>query len=209
MTQELFGRRRSPARVEPVAPTRPLGRATAGRNRSSSGPVLYKTVPPKACRSLCRKLPGHSVADMSKRSGIQSKGTPGRPGKGARDAILARPHVSIGDTIRERALEERLTNGEYMVKLAAIELELPEYIPVPMMRTVKAIDPIVKDDHYSFTVRPPLPFGKLLKQRAKIADLSYGDYMVMLAARALEMTEHAPQAADQLDLVKEAALTAA
>ena len=146
---------------------------------------------------------------MSKRSDLRTKSTPGRPGKGVRDAIVARPHVSIGDVIRERALDERLTNGEYMVKLAAIELGMPEFLPVPMMRTTRAIEPAVKDNHYSFSVRPPLPFGKVLKQRAKEANLSYGDYLVMLAAQALEMTEHAPQATEQLDLVKEAALTAA
>lgn len=171
--------------------------------------IFYKSPSVQVCRSFCRKHPAHSVRNMRNRAGLQHKGSPGRPGKGVRDAILARPHVSLGDVIRERALEERLTNGEYMVKLAAIELGMPEFIPVPMMRTVRPIEPLVKDDHYAFTARPPLAFGRVLKQLAREANLSYGDQLVMLAARALEMTKHAPQVPEQLDLVKEAALTAA
>lgn len=66
---------------------------------------------------------------MSKRTGINAKGSPGRPGKGTRDAILARPHVSLGDVIRKRALDERLTNGEYMVKLAAHALQMTDQAP--------------------------------------------------------------------------------
>lgn len=155
-----------------------------------------------ACRSLYEKPADNSVATMEK--GI------GRPSKGVRDAILARPHLDIGKVIRQRAVEERLSNGEFMVKLAAEQLGMLEFVPEPSMRKVRPVEDVTsKDGRDSILAKPPLEFGQVLKQRAKVADLSYGDYMVMLAARALEMTEHAPQAADQLDLVKEAALTAA
>ena len=134
----------------------------------------------------------------------------GRPSKGERDAILARPHIDLGRTIRARAMEARLSNGEYMVKLAAEQLGHPEFIPEPSVRTVRPVEEVAgKGGRDTILAKPPLEFGNVLKQRARDADLSYGDFMVLLAARALEMTEHAPQAADQLDLVKEAALTAA
>lgn len=134
----------------------------------------------------------------------------GRPSKGARDAILARPHEDLGRLIRELAVDARLSNGEYMVKLAAEQLGMLEFVPAPSVRKIRPVEDVVcKDGRDSILAKPPIAFGVELKQRAKEADLSYGDYMVMLAARALEMTEHAPQAAEQLDLVREAALTAA
>lgn len=134
----------------------------------------------------------------------------GRPSKGERDAILARPHIDLGKTIREKAVEARLSNGEFMVKLAAEQLGMLEFVPAASVRKIRRVEEVVsKDGRDSILAKPPLEFGKILKQRAKDADLSYGDYMVMLAARALKMIEHAPQPPEQLDLVKEAALTAA
>lgn len=166
------------------------------------GSPLFRKDAANACRSLYEKPQPNSVAHMDK--GI------GRPSKGARDAILARPHIDLGKIIRERAVEARLSNGEYMVKLAAEQLGMPEYIPEPSVRKIRQVEEVVhKDGRDAILAKPPLEFGKVLKQRAKFADLSYGDYMVLLAARALEMTDRAPQAADQLDLVKEAAMTAA
>jgi len=135
----------------------------------------------------------------------------GRPSKGPRDVILARPHASLGLKIRQLAANARLTNGEYMVKLAAEQLGLPEFLPCPSVRNVRALEAeqVLKDGRDAIKCKPPVEFGRLLKRHAKEADLTYGDYMVMLAAQALGMTEHAPQASDQLDFTKEARLTAA
>lgn len=135
----------------------------------------------------------------------------GRPSKGPRDAILARPQVSLGQQIRQLAATARLTNGEYMVKLAAEQLDLPEFLPCPSVRNVHALEaaPVLKDGRDAIMCKPPVAFGRILKRHAKAADLTYGEYMVMLAAQALGMTEHAPQASDQLEFPKEARLTAA
>lgn len=40
--------------------------------------------------------------------------------------------------------------------------------------------------------KPPLEFGAILKQNADAAGLPYGDYLVMLAAEALNMPQYAP-----------------
>lgn len=135
----------------------------------------------------------------------------GRPSKGPRDAILAKPDEALGRLIRQLAAQARLTNGEYMVKLAAEQLDMPEFLPCPSVRNVNALEsePVFKDGRDAIMTKPPVAFGRILKRHAKAADLTYGDYMVMLAAQALGHTEHAPQASDQLEFPTEASLTAA
>ncbi|GGI42872.1 hypothetical protein GCM10010988_41210 [Cnuibacter physcomitrellae] len=53
----------------------------------------------------------------------------GRPNKGERDAILARPPVPFGAILKENADREGLSYGEYLVALAAQALGMPEYAP--------------------------------------------------------------------------------
>lgn len=52
-----------------------------------------------------------------------------RPTKGDRDAILAKPHAKFGAILKENATRAGMTYGDYLVALAAEQLNLPEYIP--------------------------------------------------------------------------------
>lgn len=53
----------------------------------------------------------------------------GRPSKGERDAILAKPPVAFGRILKEKADEQGLPYGEYLVALAAQALNMPQYAP--------------------------------------------------------------------------------
>lgn len=56
----------------------------------------------------------------------------GRPSKGPRDAIMAKPADSFGKILRENS--QRLgyeSYGDYIVALAAQALGMPEYAPHP------------------------------------------------------------------------------
>ena len=66
----------------------------------------------------------------------------------------------------------------------------------------------------AITAKPALPFGVILKENAKkLGYESYGDYVVALAAQALEMPEYAPaprrDRAEQLSFPQEVDRTAA
>lgn len=185
------------------------GRPHAHRSGCSC-PHFRKRRLKSACRSISGNVCADSVQDMASTTAPR-KAQVGRPSKGPRDAILARPHASLGMQIRQLAATARLTNGEYMVKLAAEELDVPEFLPCPSVRNVNALEaePVLKHGRDAIMCKPPVAFGRIIKRQAKAANLTYGDYMVMLAAQALGMTEHAPQASDQLDFPKEARLTAA
>ncbi|MCY1718481.1 hypothetical protein OVA26_16215 [Microbacterium sp. SL62] len=150
-----------------------------------------------------------SGAVSSTPANLPAKPVRGRPGKGARDAIVARPDIDLGDTIIYFAVRAHLTPGEYMVKLAAERLDMPEYIPAPMMRTVRVADHAIRNGHYAFTAKPPVEFGAILKDNATENGLSFGDYMVLLAAEALEMPDSKPSVPEQLEIAKEAVPTAA
>lgn len=58
-----------------------------------------------------------------------AKSNRGRPSRGARDAILAKPPVEFGAILKENAEREGLSYGDYLVALAAQSLNMPEYIP--------------------------------------------------------------------------------
>ena len=53
----------------------------------------------------------------------------GRPSKGRRDAILAKPPVEFGAILKQNADAEGLSYGEYLVALAAKALDMPQYAP--------------------------------------------------------------------------------
>lgn len=56
----------------------------------------------------------------------------GRPSKGQRDSgILAKPQVNFGAIIRENADRLGYSYGDYLVLLAAQQLGMPQYAPVP------------------------------------------------------------------------------
>ena len=53
----------------------------------------------------------------------------GRPSKGERDAILAKPPVAFGAILKQNADEMGLAYGEYLVALAAEALNMPQFAP--------------------------------------------------------------------------------
>ncbi|MFJ4167837.1 hypothetical protein ACIPY5_19975 [Microbacterium sp. NPDC089698] len=55
----------------------------------------------------------------------------GRPSKGARETISAKPPVPFATILKENATAEGLSYGEYMVKLAAVALGMLEFVPQP------------------------------------------------------------------------------
>ena len=57
--------------------------------------------------------------------------TTGRPSKGERDAILAKPPLAFGAILKKNADEADLPYGEYLVALAAQALNMPQYAPAP------------------------------------------------------------------------------
>lgn len=60
----------------------------------------------------------------------------GRPSKGERDAILAKPPLAFGAILKQRADELGLSYGEYLVALAAQALDMPHFAPpLPRDRT--------------------------------------------------------------------------
>lgn len=146
-------------------------------------------------------------------SAPRAKSRGGRPDKGKRDAIMARPDEAMGDDIIFFAARAHLTPGEYMVKLAAEELGMPQYVPEPMMRTLSAKKhQLQKDGRYSFLTRPAEEFGRVIKVRAEAMGLTYGDFMVLQASKALQMPQSAPalpEFPEPLDIVEVASQTAA
>lgn len=60
----------------------------------------------------------------------------GRPSKGERDAILAKPPVAFGAILKQNADDLGLAYGEYLVALAAQALDMPQFAPpLPRDRT--------------------------------------------------------------------------
>ncbi|WP_336653533.1 MULTISPECIES: hypothetical protein [unclassified Leucobacter] len=56
----------------------------------------------------------------------------GRPSKGKRDAILAKPPLEFGKILKQQAEELGYESyGDYMVALAAQSLNMPEFSPHP------------------------------------------------------------------------------
>jgi hypothetical protein len=55
----------------------------------------------------------------------------GRPSKGERDAILAKPSVPFAVILKANAAKGGYSYGDYLVALAAQALNMPEYTPTP------------------------------------------------------------------------------
>ena len=55
----------------------------------------------------------------------------GRPSKGERDAILAKPPLAFGEILKERAEQHGMSYGDYLVALAAEALQMPQFAPRP------------------------------------------------------------------------------
>jgi hypothetical protein len=64
----------------------------------------------------------------------------GRPSKGERDAILAKPPIAFGTILKHNADELGLTYGEYMVALAAQALNMPEFAPAQPRDRMNELD---------------------------------------------------------------------
>lgn len=57
--------------------------------------------------------------------------TMGRPSKGKRDAIMAKPAMPLAQVIRANAEASGYTNGDYITMIVAEALGMPEYAPKP------------------------------------------------------------------------------
>lgn len=70
-----------------------------------------------------------------------------------------------------------------------------------------------KGQRDAILAKPPIPFAAILKENAEKSGYSYGDYLLALAAQALEMPQFAPEPArnraEQLQFPQEASTTAA
>lgn len=70
-----------------------------------------------------------------------------------------------------------------------------------------------KGERDAILAKPPIAFAAILKENAEKAGYSYGDYLLSLAAKALDMPEHAPQPArdraNEIDFSKEVRTAAA
>lgn len=65
----------------------------------------------------------------------------GRPSKGKRDAIMAKPAATFGVILRENALKLGYESyGDYLVALAAQALDMPEYAPKPQLSRTEQLD---------------------------------------------------------------------
>lgn len=69
----------------------------------------------------------------------------GRPSKGERDAITAKPYVPLGEVIRRNAKLLGMTPGDYMVALTAHALGMPDQAPKPgrLVETLDALELLV------------------------------------------------------------------
>ncbi|HWU29997.1 MAG TPA: hypothetical protein VN041_13025 [Microbacterium sp.] len=73
-----------------------------------------------------------------------------------------------------------MTAGEHVVALLAQHFEMPIFIPEPSLRNPDryATSPHVTRGRDSISVRPPVEFGRLIKERARESGLYYGTYVV-------------------------------
>ncbi|MFB8191330.1 hypothetical protein ACFC14_18585 [Microbacterium sp. NPDC055988] len=63
----------------------------------------------------------------------------GRPSKGERDAILAKPPIPFALILKENAAKEGYTYGDYLLALAAQALEMPQFSPAPQHNRAEAL----------------------------------------------------------------------
>lgn len=63
-----------------------------------------------------------------------------RPYKGDRDAILAKPAVPFAAILKENAMKQGLTYGDYLVALAAEALGMPQFAPTPPRKRGDELD---------------------------------------------------------------------
>jgi len=77
---------------------------------------------PRQCLSVNET--SHSVRHMAV-NGV------GRPSKGVRDQIMAKPAAPFGMILRENAAKLGYSYGDYLVALAAKALDMPQFAPDP------------------------------------------------------------------------------
>lgn len=70
----------------------------------------------------------------------------GRPSKGERDAIMAKPPAQFGAILKQRAEALGYTYGDYLVLLAAESLNMPQFIPAPQRNRGEEL-PFPKEAH--------------------------------------------------------------
>jgi hypothetical protein len=56
-----------------------------------------------------------------------------------------------------------------------------------------------KGDRVAIAAKPERPFAEVLQHNATLLGMSYGDYLVYLAATQLDMPEYAPQPTKSLE----------
>lgn len=70
-----------------------------------------------------------------------------------------------------------------------------------------------KGERDAILAKPAVPFARVLKENAEKLGFTYGDYLVALAAQALDMPQYTPPSRhrreDQLDIPQEASTRAA
>ncbi|PVW03013.1 hypothetical protein DEA06_14730 [Microbacterium sp. Gd 4-13] len=59
-----------------------------------------------------------------------------------------------------------------------------------------------KGDRVPIAAKPERPLAEVIQRNATLLGLSYGDYLVYIAANALDMPEHAPQPTKSLDTLE-------
>lgn len=65
----------------------------------------------------------------------------GRPSKGVRDQIMAKPAAPFGAILRENAAKLGYEGvGDYIVALAAQAIEMPEYAPTPQRSRAEQLE---------------------------------------------------------------------
>jgi hypothetical protein len=88
----------------------------------------------------CRRHAAPLSFDETNPSDDRSMSKIGRPSKGPRDAVTAKPPLPFGAILRENAKKMGLPYGEYLVLLAAERLDMLEYAPAAARERANAID---------------------------------------------------------------------
>ncbi|WCD91518.1 hypothetical protein [Microbacterium sp. nov. GSS16] len=88
-----------------------------------------------------------------------------------------------------------MTAGEHAVSLLARHFGMPQFAPKPSLRNPERYITRnqVTDDRVSIQVRPPIEFGGLLKECARVADMSYGAYVVAILEQAVSRGDLLPE----------------
>lgn len=96
----------------------------------------------------------------------------GRPSKGERAVITAKPNIELAEIVRRNATLLDMSYGDYLVALAAHALGLPEHAPKPG-RALEALEALAFDEGEApvepATVAPITALQTPKERRAKIA----------------------------------------